>query len=634
MSASLEAALGRATEELQSLYDGATDGILAVDLESLRVVRANRAICRLLGYTKDELLAMKVPDLHPAESLPEVLSVFEAARQGRLRAAHNTSCLRKDGSVVQVDVSVSYLSDSTRSHLVGFFRDITEQNRTIEQLRDSEQRYRLIADNVSDMIWAAPIVLSDAERALLKTDVAPVVRAVLDRFRISFATPAVEDMFGYTAEEVSQILLRDITAPASWERVHRTMADHFMEAPQNGDGGRRHNVIEMEFFAKDGSSRWCEVVSAYLRDEKGVPTSVLGITRNITRRRKAEQALRESESMLRNLLENLPDLVLLLNRDGIIQFANRRMPHVDREKLFGACAYDLVIPEHRKACRLTVQQAFASEVTHVTEAQDVFGCWWSCRIVSLSGDGDADHAMAICTDVTQERMATEAVNKEQQLLRQLLELHERERRLVAYDIHDGFAQQITGAMFRLQGFREVHALNPAKSWEDLDSAVRLIQRAIDEARRLISGLRPPILDESGIVDAIDYLVCEHGREEGLDIEFTHDVAFDRLAPPLESALFRIAQESLQNSLRHSRSKKMRIELTQTNGCVRLMVRDWGVGFTPEYVEEQRFGLQGIRERVRLLDGSVVIDSSPGEGTHIAVELPLLDGIIRPNGDAN
>jgi PAS domain S-box-containing protein len=631
MSGLLEADLRQASEELAALYEGTTDGILAAEAGSQRLVRANQTICELLGYSKAELLSLTVSDIHPAESLPEVQEAFESACMGRQRLARNLPCRRKDGSVVRVDVSMSCLSGRTPMVLIGFFRDITDQNRTVAQLRDSERRYRLVADNVSDIIWTTPIVLSEAERAMAKTDVVAVVDAVLNRFRLSFVSRAIENVLGYTPEETPSILLREIIPPASWSRMRQAMIAHFVETSPEGDGHRQTYVLEVELVARDGSIHWCEIVSAYLRSDMGIPTSILGITRDITWRRKAEQALRESESKLRSLFENLPDLVVLLDRGGIVRFANRGMPHVQREVLLGQCGFDMIVAEQQEACRNAVDQAFAMGTAYSVETQDVFGGWWSCRVAPLAQGGDVDHVMVICTDISQERMATEAVNKEQQLLRQVLELHERERRLMAYEIHDGFAQQLAGAMFRLQGFREMHILNPEKSWEDLEVATTLLGRAIVETRRLISGLRPPILDESGVIDAIEYLVCERERQDGPRIEFTHNVAFHRLAPPLESALFRITQESLQNAFRHSRSEKVRIELTQIDGRIRLDVRDWGVGFSPEYVEEQRFGLQGMRERVRLLDGSVTIDSAPGKGTHIAVELPLVEATGGSNG---
>ena len=346
--------------------------------------------------------------------------------------------------------------------------------------------------------------------------------------------------------------------------------------------------------------------------------------RDISGSRNAAWALRESESKLRRLIEFLPDLVVTIDRDTVIHFANHDQSNVERERIVGTCALDYVVSEHQQACRHAVEQAFLTGLLHNIEVLDIFGHWWSCRLVSLAIEGDAEHAMVIATDVTQERLSAEAVGKEQRLLRRLLDLHERDRRLTAYDIHDGFAQQLTGAMYRLQAFREMLNRNPQKAWDDFDAGVRLIGRAIDETRRLISGLRPPILDESGIVDAIEYLICERRRHGGPAIEFIHEVGFHRLAPPLESALFRIAQESMQNACRHSRSDRVNIALTQQGNSIHLDVRDWGVGFSPQNIEEQHFGLQGIRERARLLGGRVTIESAPGKGTHVAVELPLVD----------
>ena len=629
MSESVESALRQANEELQSLYEGSAEGILVADADTRRFVRANPAICELLGYSEEEMLSLSVADIHPAESLPEVLERFEDMRQRRLKCTRNLPCLRKNGTVVYVDIAVSYLRCRVRPLLLGFFRDVTEQNRTIELLRAGEERYRLIADNVGDVIWTASLTLSDSENAAANGDVAAIVDAVLNRWRFSFVSPAAERVFGYTSEEVAGLSLRDITTPASHARIREAMIEEFIARSPGIEDRFQQHVLESEFLAKDGSSRWCEVVSTYVRDDKGLPTSVLGITRDISARRKAEQALREPESKLRSLFENLPDVVATVDRNASIYFVNRGAPGIDRKVLRKMSGLDLVAPEHREMCRRALQEAFETGLPQTIELQDIFGHWWSTRAILLAEEDDGEHALIICTDVTQERLATEAVDKEQRLLRQLLELHERERRLMAYEIHDGFAQQLTGALFRLQGFREAHARDPAEAWESFDSAVRLIGRAIDETRRLISGLRPPILDESGVIRAIEYLVCEDGKYDGPTIEFAHDVAFERLAPPLESAIFRIVQESLHNACRHSRSDRIRVELVQHGDRIHIDIRDWGVGFCTETVEEQRFGLQGIRERVRLLDGRIVIDSAPGKGTHIAVELPLVDSAGGP-----
>ena len=131
----------------------------------------------------------------------------------------------------------------------------------------------------------------------------------------------------------------------------------------------------------------------------------------------------------------------------------------------------------------------------------------------------------------------------------------------------------------------------------------------------MAGLRPPALEEAGVVAAIDYLSRESGGREGPKMEFFHAVRFDRLPPLLETTLFRIAQESLANACRHSRSEKVRISLVEVGESVRLEVQDWGIGFTPDEVEDERFGLAGIRERARLLGGNTTIEGHFHPGTN-------------------
>ena len=143
---------------------------------------------------------------------------------------------------------------------------------------------------------------------------------------------------------------------------------------------------------------------------------------------------------------------------------------------------------------------------------------------------------------------------------------------------------------------------------------------------LINGLRPPILDEAGIVAAIDYLICEVTQQCDLEVEFVRDLQVIRLAPPLETTVFRIVQESLTNVQRHSGSKRAKVSLTGNDDRLNLEVKDWGVGFEPEEVDESHFGLRGIRERARLLGGKAVVDTSLGHGTRIEVDLPLLERI--------
>jgi len=209
----------------------------------------------------------------------------------------------------------------------------------------------------------------------------------------------------------------------------------------------------------------------------------------------------------------------------------------------------------------------------------------------------------------------------------LLQVQEGERKLVAYDIHDGFVQSVIAAVMHLDAL----AVDPSvldRTREKLELPVKLLRDSIEEARRIISGLRPPIIDEQGLVSAIEYLIHERPNRE-THVTFEHPENFQRLDAVIEGALFRIVQEALANVYRHSQATTAKVQLAQQDHHLRLVVEDSGIGFDPRQVSGRQFGLRGIRERARLVGGTVQIRSSPGCGTRVVVELPL-DSLL---GDA-
>lgn len=218
------------------------------------------------------------------------------------------------------------------------------------------------------------------------------------------------------------------------------------------------------------------------------------------------------------------------------------------------------------------------------------------------------------------KQAEEAFKEEQQCLLHLFRAQEYERKLAAYELHDGIAQYAAGVIMHLETY--VRTLGDEPPPIQLDATRDLLHKTLDESRRIINGLRPPILDEGGVVMALEQLIQERSQG-GLQIVFDHHTEFERLAPSLEMAIFRIAQEALTNATKHSGSPTIEIALNRQGDRVRLAVRDHGTGFTPDGTSEGALGLRGIRERVTLLGGTVAIDSEPGKGSCVAVDLPAL-----------
>lgn len=231
--------------------------------------------------------------------------------------------------------------------------------------------------------------------------------------------------------------------------------------------------------------------------------------------------------------------------------------------------------------------------------------------------------LSVMNDVTERKEAMEAVIRERQTLQHMLRASDHERQLIAYDIHDGLAQYLTGAMMQLDHAQSIREDRPEDALTAYKAGMELLRQSHFEARRLISGVRPPILDESGVAAAIAHLVYDVRAHKGPEVEFRSKIDFARLTPTLENSIYRIAQEGLTNACKHSRSKKVILGLVQRGDRVRIIVRDQGIGFDPKAIEEGHFGLEGIRERARLLGGKTIIDSKPGKGTRIMVDLPIV-----------
>jgi signal transduction histidine kinase len=235
--------------------------------------------------------------------------------------------------------------------------------------------------------------------------------------------------------------------------------------------------------------------------------------------------------------------------------------------------------------------------------------------------GEVTGAVGLGINVTDRKQSGRQQFADLEPTKELLRFHEQDRRLIAYEIHDGFVQEATSAMMHLETLLDTGRIPEGGARQEVELALQLVRKAVAEARRLISGLRPPILDELGVVAAIAYLIDDQ-PPGGPSIDFRADVQFDRLEPVLEGTIYRIVQEAVTNVGRHSGSDRAEIRLTQVGEHLQMEVRDWGIGFDPNVIQGKRFGLRGISERARLLGGRAEIDSKPGLGTRVLVDLPL------------
>jgi len=200
---------------------------------------------------------------------------------------------------------------------------------------------------------------------------------------------------------------------------------------------------------------------------------------------------------------------------------------------------------------------------------------------------------------------------------------EQERALIGFELHDGLVQEITGARMQLESLLASGEIPNGVVREAVTRVVELLRSAVEEARQLIAGLSPPLLEKKGLIGAISSLAADQ-PEGGPKIELVAHVQSERLEPNLERLVFRIVQEAVTNIRRHSRSERAEVRLEQFADRLEVVIQDWGVGFDPARVEKNCLGLKGICQRARLLSGRAEVHSRPGRGTRIVVELPLAD----------
>ncbi len=471
-------------------------------------------------------------------------------------------------------------------------------------LRESEAKFRSVYEMSNDAV-----MLLDEERFFDCNEAALRVFHLESKEELCHKHPA------------------DFSPPTQPDGSNSTTAANQRIATALRDGSHR---FEWQHLRSDGTEFPADVLLSRVQMEG---RNVLqAVVRDATQSKQAEEQLKANEEKFRTISQAALDAVIMMDAEGRAVHWNPaavRMFGYTPEEILGRDLHCLITPERfRQKARAALSRFFRSgqgrAVGRILELQANRKGGAEFPIEISLAPIRIDHhwsAVAVIRDITDRKKAEASLRAEQLTQRRLLKSHDQERKLIAYEIHDGLAQQLVAAIMQCQAAARVADRDPQESRELFSQLLALLRQCLTETRRLISGVRPPILDEFGVVTAIQGMIEETHARGGPRVEFQNSVSFQRLEPVLENTIYRIIQEGLQNACRHSHSEKVLVELTQAEGNIRLRVQDWGTGFDLRQIDRKRYGLTGIRERVRLMGGNVSIDSRLGEGTSILVELP-------------
>jgi len=505
--------------------------------------------------------------------------------------------------------------------VMGVCRDITDRKRAEEALQraneELEQRVQSRTAELAEANTGLAIFRRFAEASSQGFGMVDL------EGRLTYVNPALCRLFG--EERAEDVCGNSLSAYYREEHIARRQEEILAALARDGNW-QGEEVIR----SRNGTEIPILQSTFLIQDENGNPFRLASVIADIRERRAAEEALRSGRDELQAIYDGIADGVLLTEiatkRFLRVNSSACRMLGYSEEELLSISVMEVHPPEDLPRIREAFRAGAEGRLTFVAD------------LPFLRKDGSRFHAeisssrilyggrpclIGFFRDITERRRAQAALERERRTLEHMLKASDHERQLIAYDIHDGLAQQIAGALMQFDTFQHHKETNAGDAASAYDAGMTMLRQSHAEARRLISGVRPPILDESGVVAAIAHLVHDEHLGPRPKIEFHSKVAFSRLAPVVENSIYRIVQEGLANASRHSRSEKVRISLVQHGDRVRIQIQDWGIGFNPKAAGENRFGLEGIRERARLLGGKAWIHSKPGEGTRIAVELPLV-----------
>lgn len=359
---------------------------------------------------------------------------------------------------------------------------------------------------------------------------------------------------------------------------------------------------------------------------------VAELEERIAERKRVEAALRESEERYRELFENARDAMYVHDLQGTyssINHAAEKLSGYSREEIIGHNFSEFVAQEHINNVRnrFCGKLAQRGETTYEVEVIAKDGRRVPVEVSSraIYENGLMVGVQGTARDITERKQAQDAL---QMFSRQLIEAQEEERRRIARELHDQIGQVLTAVKMNLHTVQRV--CNGAEAGPHIKDNIEAVDEALRLVRDLSVDLRPPLLDDLGLVTALHWYIDRYAQRTGLDANLIVDLEDpnERFSRELETACFRIAQEALTNVVRHARAKTVTLRLVKDKTLLRLSVKDDGTGFDPAALQRRApraatLGLLGMLERAHAAGGDVEINSKISKGTEIRLKLPLV-----------
>jgi PAS domain S-box-containing protein len=342
----------------------------------------------------------------------------------------------------------------------------------------------------------------------------------------------------------------------------------------------------------------------------------------------------ESEKFAFSLLTNSPHPIIVINSDTSIRYVNpaleKRTGFSSKELIGVKPPYPWMTEERIEQTRMNGGKAMrtgAHRIEELFKKKNGEQFWAEIASTPVAESGKLRYILENWTDITDRKRAEEELRRSREQLRSLADhlqsVREEERTAIAREIHDDLGQALTGLKMDLSWLAKKLPENEKALIDKIQAMSDLTNTTLKTVQRISTELRPGLLDDLGLVAAIEWQTEEFQNRTGIRCKLIVDPEEISVDEKRSTALFRILQEALTNVARHAQATRVTVSLKEKNGTLELRVKDNGKGIAKEKISNPRsFGLLGIRERVHLWGGNVMIRGVKGKGTEVEVRIPI------------
>ena len=584
-----------------AVIESSDDAIASGTLDGI-IVSWNAGAQKMYGYTEAEAVGKPISMLVPPELPDEENKILETLKSGDRIEHFETVRVTKTGKRINVSLTISPIKDSTGRTvgISGIARDITERKLAEEAARASEELLKIFVKHVP-----APVAMLDRDMRYLQ---------VSDRWCTDYLRGRTQILGRSHYESFPDM-------PERWKEVHR-----------RGLQGETLRADEDRWDGQDGP-HWARWEIRPWKTPEDTVGGILILAEDITHRMQMEEALRESEDRLRLLLDSTAEAIYGIDLEHRCTFCNpaclRTLGYERLDEVLGKNMHDLIHHTRADGTPFPAEECRAHRVARTGEgvhAEDEL--LWRANGTSFPVEywsypqrraQEVVGAVVAFVDITERKLAHAALAN---VSRKLIEAQEQERVRIGRELHDDIGQRLALLSVQMQQLREDSLVLP-----EVRSRMGEFQKQIsdiaDDIQSLSHELHSAKLQYLGIAAALRSFCKEFAKQQKMEIDFNaHDLP-SHLSPDISLCLFRVLQEALHNSAKHSGVRHFEVRLWGTSVEIHLTVKDSGAGFDREAAKESRgIGLISMEERLKLVNGTLSINSQPKGGTTIHARVPF------------